>query len=64
MVPEKDLPELPGVEHRFVGVRGARMHVADDVGFAYLPDCGHFPPQERPHLVAERLRAFFLSAAS
>lgn len=37
---------------------------ADDVGFAYLPDCGHFPPQERPNLVAERLRAFFLSAAS
>lgn len=34
---------------------------ADDVGFAYLPDCGHFPPQERPDLVAERLRAFFAS---
>ena len=42
--------------------RGAVESVADhadDVRFAYLPDCGHFPPQERPDLVAEQLRAFF-----
>lgn len=32
---------------------------ADDVGFTYLPDCGHFAPQERPDLVADALRAFF-----
>ena len=31
----------------------------DDVSFEYLPDCGHFPPAERPDLVAEQLRAFF-----
>ena len=42
--------------------RGAVESVAkhaDDVRFEYLPDCGHFPPQERPDLVAEQLRAFF-----
>ena len=27
--------------------------------FEDLPDCGHFPAQERPDLVAEQLRAFF-----
>ena len=32
---------------------------ADDVRFEYLPDCGHFPPEERPDLVAEQLRGFF-----
>jgi pimeloyl-ACP methyl ester carboxylesterase len=32
---------------------------ADDVRFEYLPDCGHFPAQERPDLVAEQLRGFF-----
>ena len=46
--------------------RGAVESVAkhaDDVRFEYLPDCGHFPPQERPDLVAEQLRAFFAPAA-
>ena len=32
---------------------------ADDVRFEYLPDCGHFPPEERPDLVAQKLREFF-----
>jgi pimeloyl-ACP methyl ester carboxylesterase len=32
---------------------------ADDVRIAYLPDCGHFPAEEQPALVAEHLRAFF-----
>ncbi len=32
---------------------------ADDVRFAYLPDCGHFPQEERPDLVAAQLREFF-----
>jgi pimeloyl-ACP methyl ester carboxylesterase len=44
--------------------RGAVESVAkhaDDVRFEYLPDCGHFPPQERPDLVAEQLGAFFAS---
>jgi pimeloyl-ACP methyl ester carboxylesterase len=42
--------------------RGAVESVAkhaDDVRFEELPDCGHFPPQERPDLVAEQLRGFF-----
>ena len=32
---------------------------ADDVRIEYLPDCGHFPPEEQPDLVAEHVRAFF-----
>jgi pimeloyl-ACP methyl ester carboxylesterase len=32
---------------------------ADDVRIEYLDDCGHFPPEERPELVAKELRAFF-----
>ncbi|HUR84091.1 MAG TPA: alpha/beta hydrolase [Solirubrobacteraceae bacterium] len=32
---------------------------ADDVRIEYLEDCGHFPPEEQPGLVAEHLRAFF-----
>jgi pimeloyl-ACP methyl ester carboxylesterase len=32
---------------------------ADDVRIAYLPDCGHFPAEEQPELVAEHLLAFF-----
>ena len=32
---------------------------ADDVRIEYLADCGHFPPEERPDLVARELRAFF-----
>jgi pimeloyl-ACP methyl ester carboxylesterase len=32
---------------------------ADDVRIEYLPDCGHFPAEEQPELVAEQLRAFF-----
>ena len=32
---------------------------ADDVRIEYLEDCGHFPPEERPDLVAHELRAFF-----
>ena len=46
--------------------RGAVESVAkhaDDVRFEELADCGHFPPQERPDLVAEQLRAFFAAAA-
>ena len=42
--------------------RGAVESVAkhaDDVRFEELADSGHFPPQERPDLVAEQLRAFF-----
>jgi pimeloyl-ACP methyl ester carboxylesterase len=52
---------LNGVEDP-VFKRGAVESVskhADDVRFEDLPDCGHFPPQERPDLVAEQLRAFF-----
>ena len=36
---------------------------ADDVRIEYLEDCGHFPPEERPDLVASELREFFSSAA-
>ena len=32
---------------------------ADDVRIEYLPDCGHFPQEEQPVLVAEHLREFF-----
>jgi len=32
---------------------------ADDVRIEYLEDCGHFPPEERPELVAAQLRDFF-----
>lgn len=42
--------------------RGAVEDVAahaDDVRFEYLPDCGHFTPQERPDLVAAQMREFF-----
>jgi pimeloyl-ACP methyl ester carboxylesterase len=31
---------------------------ADDVRIEYLPDCGHFPAEEQPELVAEHLRSF------
>ncbi len=31
---------------------------ADDVRIAYLEDCGHFPQEEQPALVAEHLREF------
>lgn len=31
---------------------------ADDVRIEYLTDCGHFPAEERPQLVAEHLRSF------
>ncbi|MEY2513905.1 MAG: hypothetical protein QOJ89_1263 [bacterium] len=57
---------LNGVEDP-VFKRGAVESVskhADDVRFEELPDCGHFPPQERPDLVAERLRAFFAPASA
>jgi pimeloyl-ACP methyl ester carboxylesterase len=37
---------------------------ADDVRIEYLEDCGHFPPEERPELVAEKLRGFFASPLS
>ncbi len=33
---------------------------ADDVRIEILEDCGHFPPEEQPELVAEHLRRFFL----
>jgi pimeloyl-ACP methyl ester carboxylesterase len=33
---------------------------ADDVRIEYLPDCGHFPQEEQPALVAEHLRDFFM----
>jgi pimeloyl-ACP methyl ester carboxylesterase len=52
---------LNGVEDP-VFKRGAVQSVtkhADDVRFEDLPDCGHFPAQERPDLVAEQLRTFF-----
>jgi pimeloyl-ACP methyl ester carboxylesterase len=32
---------------------------ADDVRIEYLPECGHFPQEEQPALVAEQLRDFF-----
>ncbi len=32
---------------------------ADDVRIEYLPDCGHFPPEEQPTVVAGHLRPFF-----
>jgi pimeloyl-ACP methyl ester carboxylesterase len=32
---------------------------ADDVAVEIVPDCGHFVPEERPELVAERARALF-----
>jgi pimeloyl-ACP methyl ester carboxylesterase len=34
---------------------------ADDVRIELLPECGHFPPEEQPEVVAEHLRAFFAS---
>jgi pimeloyl-ACP methyl ester carboxylesterase len=46
--------------------RGAIESVAehaDDLRIVYLPDCGHFPPDERPDLVARELRAFFAPPA-
>ena len=30
---------------------------ADDLAVEIVPDCGHFVPEERPALVAERARA-------
>jgi pimeloyl-ACP methyl ester carboxylesterase len=36
---------------------------ADDLRIEYLPDCGHFPPDERPDLVARELREFFAPSA-
>jgi pimeloyl-ACP methyl ester carboxylesterase len=36
---------------------------ADEVRIEYLEDCGHFPPEERPALVAEKLRGFFAPPA-
>ena len=35
---------------------------ADDVRIEYLEDCGHFPPEECPDVVAQALRAFFATA--
>jgi pimeloyl-ACP methyl ester carboxylesterase len=32
---------------------------ADDLAVEVVPECGHFVPEERPHLVAERARALF-----
>jgi pimeloyl-ACP methyl ester carboxylesterase len=32
---------------------------ADDLAVEMVPDCGHFVPEERPELVAERARALF-----
>ena len=32
---------------------------ADDLTVEIVPDCGHFVPEERPQLVAERARALF-----
>jgi pimeloyl-ACP methyl ester carboxylesterase len=32
---------------------------ADDVRIEYLPDCGHFPQEEQPALVAAHMREFF-----
>jgi pimeloyl-ACP methyl ester carboxylesterase len=32
---------------------------ADDLVVEIVPDCGHFVPEERPALVAERARALF-----
>ena len=37
---------------------------ADDVRIEYLEDCGHFPPEERPDVVAQALRAFFATASA
>ena len=33
---------------------------ADEVRIEYLPDCGHFPQEEQPALVAAELREFFM----
>ena len=35
---------------------------ADDVRIEYLSDCGHFPAEERPEVVATHLRDFFATA--
>jgi pimeloyl-ACP methyl ester carboxylesterase len=35
-----------------------RERFADDLTIEIVPDCGHFLPEERPQLVAERARAF------
>jgi pimeloyl-ACP methyl ester carboxylesterase len=32
---------------------------ADDMSAEYVPDSGHFIPEEKPELVADRIRAFF-----
>ncbi len=37
---------------------------ADDVRIEYLEDCGHFPPEECPDVIAQALRAFFATAAA
>jgi pimeloyl-ACP methyl ester carboxylesterase len=36
---------------------------ADDMEVEFVPDCGHFIADERPDLVADRARSFFLSTA-
>jgi pimeloyl-ACP methyl ester carboxylesterase len=38
--------------------RGWEEH-ADDMSAEYVPDSGHFIPEEKPDLVADRIRAFF-----
>jgi pimeloyl-ACP methyl ester carboxylesterase len=42
------------------GMFGDIVDHADDVRIEYLPDCGHFPQEEQPALVAAHLREFFM----
>ena len=39
-------------------LRGVEAH-GDDIQVELVPDCGHWTPEERPQLVAERARAHF-----
>jgi pimeloyl-ACP methyl ester carboxylesterase len=39
-------------------VEGAEQE-ADDLAVEVMPGCGHFVPEERPELVAERALALF-----
>jgi pimeloyl-ACP methyl ester carboxylesterase len=45
------------------GPQQAMQHVADNVSSFTVPSSGHYPAEERPHILAAEMLAFFRSAA-